>query len=156
MNTYIDGFDPSAPLRYSTSHYGFIVGAVVVVCALVIGFALYSHSRSYNERPLLHSSFPAVVGACVLAVALVAIPVSPLSPQRFNACQEASRWSEGRYGITLNATDCKNLFEGTGFLGMNRNTMLDSGEVVRAKKVSGKIVLTDEMGKELPRRGIVS
>lgn len=141
--SYVDGFDPSAPMRYSESNFllQIIVAAVLfATLSTLAGFKVIDASRSLR----LGWSVGVGLGAVLAAVFM---PLIVSTTPHYNAESEAVRWAEERYGVELAGYDVDQLFadfECDGDSGDCLNTvLLDDGTKVTAKEISGKIILID-------------
>lgn len=155
----IPGFDPSAPMQFHTSHFGVVLAvAIVVAVVLIAGAAFLLAERDSYSPTLSDRLFSAPVGIAALIgaliIAAVVVPVSPVAPDRFNACDEAAGWANARYGVSLSEANCDDLFKARQWLTIGaetHQTLLDDGREISSKKIGDQTILTDATGQELSK-----
>jgi len=137
-SAYIDGFDPSAPMRYAESNFltqVVLTGMFIAATAIVIFFVA-------DDRLLwkLRNSIALSVASFVVMSA-IALPIIVGTSDIYNAEAAAAKWAHDRYGVDMADYDVKSLINGFSSGSSTSTVMLDDGQKITGRKISGKIIL---------------
>lgn len=135
-SAYIDGFDPSGPLIYAESPFWTVLALSVGGVALIVIF-IVSENRGGQKRSPASKVFLSLVAMMVAACPVL---VSTEAPP-YSVGKEAARWAHDRYGVDMADYDVKSLINGFSSGSSTSTVMLDDGQKITGRKISGKIIL---------------